>query len=90
MHAPASGNATTALILAVVGWAACGCFTSIPGWWMARAELQRIDRGESSPAGRGMAQAAYWIALVNMILYVLLLGYAFVMFAVMFAQEGVR
>ncbi len=77
----ASSKATTALILAVVGWMACGVLTTIPALVMARGEIAAIDRGESSPAGRQLAQAAFWISLVNIVVYTLLIGYVIWVFA---------
>ncbi len=73
----ASGQAVTAIVLAVLSWMACGCFTGLPAFFLARSELGSIERGESSPAGKSMAQAAYWISLINMILMgIILLVYA--------------
>ena len=67
MQAGASGKAVAALVLAIVSWVFCGFLTSIPAIFIAKSELGAIERGESSPAGKGMAQAAFWIALINTI-----------------------
>ena len=75
----ASSQAVTSIVLAVLAWMACGCFAGIPAFFLARAELSAIERGESSPAGKSMAQAAYWISFINMILVgIVLAAYAVV------------
>jgi hypothetical protein len=53
-----------------MSWVLCGIFFSIPAAILAKMELGKIDRGESSAAGRGLAQAAFWIAVVNVVLTV--------------------
>lgn len=76
----ASSQAITALVLAIVSWFGCGCLTGIPAIIVARSELGAIERGESSPAGKGLAQAAFWIGICNTVLYVFILViYFFVM-----------
>lgn len=66
----ASSRATIALVLAIGSWVFCPCLMSIPAIFMAKSEMTAIDRGEAPIAGRGLAQAAFWVALVNAILYV--------------------
>jgi hypothetical protein len=73
---PASGhsnNAVIALVLAIAGWVLCGCFTSIPAIFVARSELDAIERGASPPGGKGLAQAAFWIAVINAAVYVVII-----------------
>lgn len=65
-----SNNAVIALVLAIASWVACGCLTSIPAIFVARAELDAIARGTSPPGGKSLAQAAFWISVVNAVLYV--------------------
>ncbi len=64
----ASARAVASLVLAIASWVACGVLTGVPAFFLARAELSSIDRGESSPAGKSLAQAAYWIGLVNLVI----------------------
>lgn len=64
-QAGASSQAVLALVLAIAGLFFCGCVTAVPAIFVARAELQAIDAGQSSPAGRGIAQAAFWIGVVD-------------------------
>jgi hypothetical protein len=77
-QAGASQNAVLALVLAIVGLMLCGCATSIPAIIVARSELKAIDAGSSSPAGRSMATAAFWIGVVDTVL-VLLIAVAYVL-----------
>jgi hypothetical protein len=79
--AGASQNAVLALVLAIVGLMMCGCVASIPAIFVARAELAAIDAGTSSPAGRGMATAAFWIGVIDTVL-LLLIAIAYVMLVV--------
>ena len=73
----ASTQAIIALVLAFAGLFFCGCMTSIPAIFVARAELKAIDAGHSSAAGRGLAQAAFWIGVVDTALItVILIVYA--------------
>lgn len=62
-----------ALVLALLGFFVCGCVTGIPAIFVARSELKAIDAGQSSPAGRGIAQVAFWVALVHSIMLTLFL-----------------
>jgi hypothetical protein len=80
MPGPTSGRAVAAFVLAIAGWALCSGLASVPGFLLARAELAAIDRGEAPYAGRGLAHAAYWIALLN----VILVGIGVVFVALMF------
>lgn len=84
----ASSQAVLALVLAILGLFACGCVTSIPAIFIARAELKAIDAGQSSPAGRSFAQIAFWIAVVDTAL-VLLLGGAYVLLVVAGLGAGI-
>lgn len=64
----ASSRAVTALVLAILSWVACSCVTGVPAFFLARSELAAIERGESPYAGKQLAQAAYWIGLVNVVI----------------------
>jgi hypothetical protein len=64
----ASGNAIAAIVLAVLAWAGFWCLTGIPGFFLARSELAAINARQSPVAGKGLAQAAYWMCLVNLLL----------------------
>jgi hypothetical protein len=81
-NAQASGTAVAALVLAILSWVATSCLTSIPGFLLARSELAAIERGQSSIAGRGLAQAAYWISLAHLVLMGVLVALIAFLFAV--------
>lgn len=83
----ASTQATLALILAIASWVLCGCVMSIPAIFIAKAELSAIERGEAPIAGKGMAQAAFWVALVNAVLTVLI-GLLYVVIFVIIGVAG--
>jgi ABC-type sugar transport system permease subunit len=68
-----SSQAIAALVLGIVSWVGCACFTGIPAIIVARNELGAIERGESPPAGKGLAQAGFWLGVVNTILYAFVL-----------------
>lgn len=68
--------------MAILSWFTCGCLLSIPAFFMARAELAAIDRGEIGANNRGNAQAAYWLAAINAGISVLIIG-AYVFFVVL-------
>jgi hypothetical protein len=87
MQAGASGKATLSLVLAILSIVCCGFLTGIPAIFVARSELGAIERGESSPAGKGIAQAAFWIGLIMSILSCL--GtIAYVVFIAVMASSG--
>lgn len=67
----ASGMATAALILSIVGIFCCGV-ASIVGLILGVIELGKINRGESSERGRGYAKAAVIIGAVMIALGVIL------------------
>ncbi|KAF0243493.1 MAG: hypothetical protein FD180_3383 [Planctomycetota bacterium] len=59
-----------ALILAAAAWVVgCGPLLSIPAWIKARSDIRSIQEGRLNPSGLGMCQVAYWVALINVILF---------------------
>ena len=57
---PASTRATSALVLALI--AVSGCVPlALPALVLGHLELSAIDRGESMPGGRNLAQGAVWV-----------------------------
>lgn len=63
-----SRMAIAALALAVLSWVLLGFLFSLPALLMARSERIAIRDGMKSPAGSGYANAAFWIALANLLL----------------------
>lgn len=83
--APASGNATTALVLGIVGavgatGSCCCCLSLLPGlcspiaWYLGKVELDAIRAGRSPAAGQGSAQAGMILGMIGsglLLLYVI-------------------
>lgn len=61
-------KADTALIFAILGWVVCGVM-AIPGFFMARDEVRSIESGNRNPSKLSTAKAAYWLALIQLILF---------------------
>lgn len=76
---PKSSQATTALVLAILGLICCGPLAVI-GAVMGRSEVNAIGRGEIDPAQHGTAQAGFIIGLIGSILWGI--GIAFYVFAI--------
>lgn len=69
---PETSNAVLALLLAIAAWLlGFSLITAIPGWWLAKAELSAIREGRRDPSQQGLAQAAYWLAIANIVLSVI-------------------
>lgn len=89
-----TSNAVLALLLAIAAWVlGFSLITAIPAWWLARAELAGIREGRRDPSQQGLAQAAYWLAIANIVLSVIgcCIGIAFfttIMGALGFAAAG--
>jgi hypothetical protein len=81
MQQGASSRATLSLVLAIGSWVICPCVMALPAVYLAKEEMRAIDHGEAPLAGRGLAQAAYWVALINTILY-LVIGVLYFVFAI--------
>jgi hypothetical protein len=60
---PEPSQATTALVLGIVGIACCGP-VGIAAWVMANNELQAISSGRRDPANEGTAKAAKVVGIV--------------------------
>ena len=69
-----SQQAYIALVLSILGCLGCGgCITGIIGAIMGKMELDKISRGESSPAGATIAKVAIGLGVVEVIIVGLLL-----------------
>ncbi len=67
---PKSNNPLIAMILSIVGVFCCGLL-SIAGLILGYIELGKINRGETSEEGRGMAKAAVIIGIIALALWVI-------------------
>ncbi len=67
----ASTNAIIALVAGILSYVMCPFILGIVAWIMGKGELGKIDRGESSEAGRTLAKIGMWLGIINVILSVL-------------------
>jgi uncharacterized protein DUF4190 len=87
----ASSTAVWALVLGIVGIVlGCGPITGIPAWLMGSNELKAIDAGQSSPAGRAMAQIGMILGIVATLLGCLSILAVVAWFALGISFMGVR
>ena len=78
LQAKASSQATTALIVGIVGVVCCGLAAPF-AWYLGNKELQLIAAGQSSSAGQGLAQAGKILGMIGSAR--LMLGWVGVFFA---------
>ncbi len=77
----ASTNAIVALILGIAAWVlTCSLLTAIPAWIIGKKELNAINEGRSSEAGRSMATIGMWLGIVNTIVSIIALIIGFIIF----------
>ena len=71
MGGSAGTNAIIALVAGILSYVFCPFILGLVAWIMGKGELGKIDRGESSEAGRTLAKIGMWLGIVNVILSVL-------------------
>ena len=74
---PESSQATTALVLGILGVVGCWILAPI-AWWIGRKELRAIDEGRRTPDNRSSARAGQILGIVGTALLVLLVPVAIV------------
>lgn len=80
----ASSQAVWALVLGILSWVLCGLFAAIPAWIIGKKEVNAINAGQSSAAGKSMAQVGMWLGIVQTILGILaIIGFIFYMLFVL-------
>jgi hypothetical protein len=62
---PEQSQATTALVLGILGLVICGGILSPFAWVMGNREMQAIDAGRRPPENRGTANAAKILGIVG-------------------------
>jgi hypothetical protein len=62
---PEPSQATTALVLGILGLVICGGLLSPFAWVMGNREMQAIDAGRRPPENRGTANAAKILGIVG-------------------------
>jgi hypothetical protein len=67
----AGTNAIIALVAGILSYVMCPFILGIVAWIMGKGELSKIDRRESSEAGRTMAKIGMWLGIINVILCIL-------------------
>lgn len=86
MMVPPTTNAVLALVLGILGWVGCGICTALPGFFIAQSAVATTRAYPGHP-DTGMAQAAKWVSLINVILFGLaIIGY--ILLFVIFASAG--
>ena len=65
------GAATTALVLGILSFVACGPFTGIPAYIIGKRAEREILASNGALTGDGMAKAGWILGLVSIILTVL-------------------
>lgn len=63
----ASGQATTALVLGILGIVCCGLLAPI-AWYMGSKEMKAIAAGQASKAGEGLAKAGMILGIIGTVL----------------------
>lgn len=67
----AGTNAIIALVAGILSYIFCPFILGIVAWIMGKGELGKIDRGESSEAGRTFAKIGMWLGIINVVLSIL-------------------
>ena len=80
MAVPPTTNAVLALVLGILGWVGCGICTSLPAFFVAQSAIKTTSAYPNHPDA-GMANAAKWVSLINVILSVLVILFYVVLFA---------
>jgi hypothetical protein len=84
----AGTNAIIALVAGILSWVVCPFILGIVAWIMGKGEINKINRGESSEAGRTMAKIGMWLGIVNIIICVLVgLLYLFIIVIAMISSS---
>jgi len=76
-YAPDHPQATTALVLGIVGMVVCGGLLSPFAWWIGKKAVNEIDASQGRLGGRGAAQAGYILGIIGtciLALYALFFG----------------
>ena len=64
----ASTASVWALVLGIAAWVLCGLLAAVPAWIVGKIELNKINSGQSSQAGKTMATVGMWLGIVQTIL----------------------
>ncbi len=86
---PATGQATTALVLGIVGLTVCPGAASIPAWIIGRSAVREIDASQGQLGGRSSAFAGYVLGIIGTVIAALglLALTAFLVLGLVFASH---
>lgn len=76
----AGSNAVIALVLGILSFIGCVIIAAIPAWILGKKELNEINAGRSSEAGRTMAKVGMWLGIINIVLSVIALFIFIILF----------
>ncbi len=65
----ASSRAIWSLVFSILSFAFCPIVGALIGFTLSYQELDAIEKGLSSPAGKTVAQAGFYLSIVNLCLY---------------------
>ncbi len=87
--AKASGRATTALVLGILGFVCCQLCAPF-AWYIGNQEVKAIKQGTSPAAGQGLAMAGMILGIIGSILLVFAVIWIFFMggLAILSAMRG--
>ncbi len=71
--APKSNRGLIAMICAVLGFIACGPFTSVPGIVLAKMEMDAIREGRAPQSGENTAKWAFYLSIAATAISVLMI-----------------
>jgi hypothetical protein len=60
-----------AMICAVLGFVACGPISSVPGIFLAKAEMDAIRQGRAPQSGENMAKWAFYLSIAATVISIL-------------------
>ncbi len=83
---PEQSQATTALVLGILGIVICGLLAPF-AWYIGNKEVQAIDEGLRPPENRGTANAGKILGIIGTVLLAIgvIIGVIFLLFAVVAA-----
>jgi len=87
--AKASGRATTALVLGILGFVCCQLCAPF-AWYIGNQEVKAIKQGSSPAAGQGLAMAGMVLGIIGSIFLVFAVIWIFFMggLAILSAMRG--